>query len=126
MGYFAVQLTPDRIHDLYELRALFETYGLERSISQIPQKRVKELQKESLKLLEGSYSQSEIQNRFDQTNRVLHKELILGNVNNQFFKNFSTKTIDLIRVTRYLNERIKEAIEEHLLILEAIVKLRYK
>lgn len=120
VGYFVVQLTPNKIHDLYDLRVLFETYGLERSLSQIPQKRVTELQKESLELLENSFSKQELRNRFDQTDKVLHKELILENVGNQFFKNFSMKTIDLIRVTRHLNERIKEAIKEHLRVLEAI------
>lgn len=122
VGYFVVQLTPDKVHDLYDLRVLFETHGLERSLSQIPRKRVKELQKESLQLLENSYSQSELQDRFDQTDKVLHKELILEDVGNQFFKNFSMKTIDLIRVTRHLNGRIEEAVEEHLRILEAIAK----
>lgn len=122
VGYFVVQLTPDEIHNLYDLRVLFEIYGLERSLSQIPQKRVTELQRESLELLENSYSQQELRDRFDQTDKVLHKELILERVGNQFFMNFSTKTIDLIRVTRHLNERIEEAVEEHLRILETINK----
>ncbi|MFB6214789.1 MAG: GntR family transcriptional regulator [Candidatus Bipolaricaulia bacterium] len=122
VGYFVVHLTPDKIHDLYDLRVLFETYGLERSIPRIPQTKIEELQKESHKLLVNSYSQQELRDRFDQTDRVLHKELILERVGNQFFIDFSTKTIDLIRVTRHLNERIEEAVEEHLRILEAIAK----
>lgn len=90
------------------------------ALPKIPQKKGVELREESLSLLEADYSQTEMRRRFNRIVQILHKELILENAGNYFLRNYSKKTISLIRVTRHLNARLEAALEEHLRILKAI------
>ncbi|MFB6290900.1 MAG: GntR family transcriptional regulator [Candidatus Bipolaricaulia bacterium] len=122
VGYFVTEITQDKIRDLYDLRVLFETYGLETALTRISKERIENLKQESTRLLEDNLSKSKIRERFDKIDKELHLELILENANNQFLQHYSSKTINLIRVTRHLNERIEEALREHIKILDALEK----
>lgn len=122
VGYFAVKLTPKEIKDIYAVRKLFETYALSKSIEKIPTSKLEELREESLRLREDGIPYAELQARFDETDKILHQDLILQYAENELLHDFTKRINNLIAIIRHLNERIKEAIEEHLVLIDALLK----
>lgn len=120
VGYFAVELTPKQIKDICELRKLLETFALERSISEIKKAKLERLHQESLELKEKNFSKGTERKKFDQADEEIH-EMIIENSRNEFLKDFTERIHNLIALTRHLNERIKEANEEHLKIINSIL-----
>lgn len=120
VGYFAVQLTSKQIRDICELRKLFEIYALKHSINRIPKEKVKKLEQETLKLKEDNFDKDNLRTMFDRTDEELHS-LIISSSDNYLLKDFTERIHNLIALTRHLNQRIDEALEEHLLIINAIL-----
>ena len=121
VGYFAVELTTDQIEDICEMRKLIEMYSLKKSLHKIPRSEVEDIYKETLQLKKEELPKQELRERFDSTDEVLHWTLI-NNANNQVLENFAERIHNLIALTRHLNERIDEALGEHIEILESILE----
>ena len=119
VGYFAIELSEKQIRDLCELRKLLETYSLKDSIEELPKSELDYLLQESIELQKNEHSHDKLRNKFDETDELLHKTII-HNSKNEFLKEFTERIHNLIALTRHLNERIGEAIEEHLVILRAM------
>jgi len=120
VGYWVVSLTRKDIEDIFSLRKLLECFGLERGFNRIPTEKLDELRDRSLHLLKDSLSSTALRQEFDKTDECLHRELIIGSCNNKFVKIMYSHVNDYVTIVRHLNERIKEAIKEHLRILDAI------
>lgn len=120
VGYFAIDLTPKQIKDLCELRELLEVYALKESLHNIPSSELELLKQETLELKKNHHSQDELRRKFDNTDEKLHTAII-QNSQNEFLKSFAKRIHNLIALTRHLNERIEEAIEEHINLLRAML-----
>lgn len=121
VGYFAVQLSPKQVKDICELRKLLETFALTRSINEIPRSKLKELYQESLKLQRENIDGKALRARFDKIDEKIHSTIIL-NYSNEFLEDFIERIHNLIALTRHLNERIKEANNEHLKLIKKILE----
>lgn len=120
VGYYARELDSGDIQDIYDMRELFEVYALDEVIDKVPKDLIEKCQQDSIKIKENSLSVEKRRKWFDQTDETLHQEIILGHSKNVFLKDFTTRIHDLISLTRHLNKRISQAIEEHLDILTAL------
>jgi len=120
VGYFAIKLTPKQIKDICEMRKLLESFALKKSIDRIPFEEMKEVRVKSLRLKEEKMNHGKLRELFDETDEKLHR-LIIEKSNNVLLKDFTGRTHNLIGITRHLNERISEAIEEHIRIVNAIL-----
>jgi len=120
VGYWVVSLTRKDVEDIFALRKLLECFALEKGIDRIPTEKLDELRDRSLYLLEDNLSPTALRQEFDKTDECLHRELIIGSCNNKFIKMMYSYVNDYIAIVRHLNERIKEAVKEHLCILDAI------
>ncbi len=120
VGYFAVELLPNQVRDICELRKLFETYALQQSVEEVDKDDLKELLEESLELKHDGLDPKELRFRFDQTDERLHK-LIITHADNELLEEFTERIHNLIGLTRHLNERIQEAIDEHVILLRAMI-----
>ena len=120
VGYFAIKLTPKQIKDICEMRKLLESFALKKSIDRIPFEEMKEVRAKSLRLKEEKMNHGTLRELFDETDEKLHR-LIIEKSNNVLLKDFTGRTHNLIGITRHLNERIGEAIEEHIRIVNAIL-----
>ncbi len=122
VGYFAINLSAEEIKDISEMRKLLETFALRKSITKIPQEELKSLQARTTKLKErkDNLPHEELRSRFDETDEKLHRVLI-DNSDNSLLRDFTNRIHNLISLTRHLNERIGEAIEEH----ERLIKAMY-
>ncbi|MBS3787857.1 MAG: GntR family transcriptional regulator [Candidatus Bipolaricaulota bacterium] len=119
VGYFAIDLSSKQIEDLCELRKLLEAYSLKESIEHADKSKLNYLLQESINLQKNDHPHNELRKKFDQTDEQLHKTIIY-NSNNEFLKDFTERIHNLIALTRHLNERIEEAIKEHIDILRAM------
>ena len=119
VGYFAIELTPKQIKDICEMRKLLEIYALENSITKISPSMLEKLHTESLKLKNNQVSEGQLRERFDSTDERLHSEII-NKADNSILRDFTGRINNFISLTRHLNERIEEAIEEHIAILKGI------
>ena len=119
VGYFAVELEKKQIEDICELRKLLETFALETSIEKISEEKLIKIYSESIRLRKGNLSKIEKRDKFDKSDEELHK-LIIQNSGNIYLNNFAKRIHNLIALTRHLNERIDEAVEEHISIIKAM------
>jgi len=119
VGYFAIDLSSKQIKDLCELRKLLETYSLKESIEHVEKSKLNYLLQESIDLQQKNHTHDELRKKFDRTDEQLHKAII-DNSQNEFLKDFTERIHNLIALTRHLNERIEEAIDEHIYILRAM------
>ena len=119
VGYFAIDLSSKQIKDLCELRKLLETYSLKESIEHVEKSKLNYLFQETVELQKNNLPHDELRKKFDETDEKLHKTIII-NSKNEFLKDFTERIHNLIALTRHLNERIEEAIEEHIFILRAM------
>jgi len=122
MSYHAIKLSDTDVRDIFELRKLLETFAVEKGIKKLSETDLKELHEQSRKLLNVELSPEELRVRFDQTDVKLHQGLIIGNSGNKFAKLFYSRMNDLVSIVRHLNERIDLAIQEHLEIIDALIK----
>lgn len=120
VGYFAIDLTSKQIKDLCELRELLEVYALQKSINNIPHSELELLKQETLELKKNHHPQDKLRRKFDDTDEKLHTAII-QNSQNEFLKSFTKRIHNLIALTRHLNERIEEAIEEHINLISAML-----
>lgn len=120
VGYFAIDLTPKQIRDICEMRKLLETYALENSITEIPRYLIENLHTESLKLKNNNFSEKHLRKKFDLTDEQLHSAII-NHADNGILKDFTERINNFISITRHLNERIEQAVKEHVAILEGIL-----
>ncbi|MFB6290978.1 MAG: GntR family transcriptional regulator [Candidatus Bipolaricaulia bacterium] len=120
VGYFAVQLTPNQIKDICEMRKLLETYALSKSIYQIPCSKLETIRDKSIKLKDADLPHRELRSKFDETDEDLHRTIIKKS-DNELLKEFTGRIHNLISLTRHLNERILAAIDEHLRLIDAIM-----
>ncbi len=119
VGYFAIDLSAKQIKDLCELRKLLETYSLKESIDHVDESNVNYLLQKSIELQKNDQPHDKLRKKFDETDEQLHKAII-DNSQNEFLKDFTERIHNLIALTRHLNERIEEAINEHIYILKAM------
>lgn len=120
VGYYVVDFTIDQIRELYDIRKLFEMYALPRSLEKIEEGELESLRQETMRLLNEEIPEDELRTRFDRTDQRLHQDLVMGNANNQYLEQFSGQIFDLIDMTKHLIERIDEALQEHLVIFDAL------
>lgn len=120
VGYYSRELDAEDIQDIYDMRELFEVYALGEVIDEVPEDLIEQCRQDSMKIKENNLRGQERRQYFDQTDEMLHQEIILGHSNNVFLKDFTTRIHDLISLTRHLNKRISQAIEEHLDILTSL------
>ena len=102
------------------MRKLLETHALDKSICQIPISRLEAIKDRSIQLKKDQLSHHELRKRFDETDEELHTTII-EEVDNDLLKDFTERIHNLISLTRHLNERIVTAIDEHLLLIDAIM-----
>jgi len=119
VGYFAIDLSSKQIKDLCELRKLLEIYSLKESLEHVDESKVNYLLKKSIELQKNNQPHDKLRKKFDETDEELHKAII-DNSQNEFLKDFTERIHNLIALTRHLNERIEEAIDEHIYILKAM------
>lgn len=121
VGYFAINLSAGEIKDISEMRKLLETFALRKSITKIPQEELETLQTRTTRLEEkkDNLTHEELRSRFDKTDEKLHRMLI-ENSENGLLKDFTNRIHNLISLTRHLNERIEDAIEEHERLIKAL------
>lgn len=122
VGYFVVQLTEEEVEDIYSMRKLFECYALEESLDKISHSRLEELKEEALELRSHDIPKAELRERFDRTDELLHKELIVKHADNEILHDFYERISNLIGFTRHLNRRILTSNEEHLNIINALLE----
>lgn len=119
VGYFAVELSSQKVKDICELRKLFETYALNCSFKLIPETKVNRLYEKSLQLKDSEIPQKKIREKFDEIDEELHW-MFIEFADNHLLKDFTNRINNLVRLTRHLNERIEEANEEHIRLIEAL------
>ncbi|MBW2057542.1 MAG: GntR family transcriptional regulator [Deltaproteobacteria bacterium] len=122
VGYFVLRLSRCDIKDIYDMRRLLETHALREAMGKIPVGKLSRLRDEILKLRGGVFSPEELRKRFDRTDHALHRELILGSCENRFLRDFAERLNNFVTIVKHLNQRIDQASEEHLRILEALMK----
>lgn len=120
VGYYARKLDSDDIEEIYDMRELFEIYAIEEAIGSVPDKLIKSCKSEIKEIRENNLSPQKKRNWFDRTDEMLHQEIILSHSDNNFLKDFTTRIHDLISITRHLNKRISQSMDEHLKILDAL------
>ena len=121
VGYFAIKLTPKQIKDICEMRKLLESFALRKSINRISDDKLEDVRAKSLRLKKEKIDHGRLRELFDETDEKLHR-LIIEKSNNVLLKDFTGRTHNLIGITRHLNERIDEAIEEHISLVDAILE----
>lgn len=119
VGYYAAELDSNDIQDIYDMRELFEIYALEEALEKVPDNLIEECKNESLAIKEKNISEEEKRRIFDKTDEILHQKIILSHADNRFLKDFTARIHDLISLTRHLNSRIPQSVNEHLEILSA-------
>jgi len=122
VGYFAVKLDLERAKDVCDMRSLFECYALEEAVENISEEELKELRETTVGLMEKELDAEELREKFDRTDDWLHRQLILKNAGNELLHDFSDRIHNLVALTRHLNERIGQALEEHLEIIDSLLK----
>lgn len=120
VGYYARKLTSRDIKELYDMRGLFELYAVGEVIDDVPKSLIEKCRKDTLEIKKNSLSGREKRDSFDRTDEILHQKILLKNSNNSFLKDFTSRIHDLISLTRHLNKRISQSVEEHLVILDAL------
>ena len=120
VGYYARKLDSDDIEEIYDMRELFEIYAVEEAINSVPDKLIENCRSETEEIRANNLSPQKKREWFDRTDEMLHQEIILGHSDNSFLKDFTTRIHDLISITRHLNERISQSMDEHLKILDAL------
>lgn len=120
VGYYARKLDSEDIEEIYDMRELFEIYAIEEAIGSVPDKLIESCKSETKKIRENNLSSRKKREWFDKTDEMLHQEIILSHSDNNFLKDFTTRIHDLISITRHLNKRISQSMNEHLKILDAL------
>lgn len=121
VGYFAVELTPNQVKDICEMRKLFERHALQKSLNRVPKEKLRNIQDQSLELKRKDYPDDVMREIFDETDEKLHGSII-DYSKNEFLKQFTEKIHNLVALTRHLNERIEAALDEHIALVKAILK----
>jgi len=119
-GYFVVNLTEKRVIEICDLRKLLETFALKTSIFTIEKNGLKELLEETEKA-NSIYLSKQDRTLFDKTDRRLHW-LIISHCGNEYLSKIFGEIFDLIEIVRHLQHRIKDALQEHMDLIKAMVK----
>lgn len=116
-----VDLNMSEIEELYDIRELFEIHALNLSMPYIDDDDLHDLREETINILEEDVPQEELRRRFDVTDKRLHWELIIGNSGSHYLQKFSKNIYDFVYFARQFVERITDALEEHLLIIDSLL-----
>lgn len=127
MGYYAIKLEENDIHDLYGLRSVLEMLALEKSIDKIPQDRLS-----SIRAIFSNEKYPEKENssehrlshspQYKQADWDLHYNLIIGYSESQVFSQISKHIFNFFQVLWSLNISRREATTEHFSIIDAILE----
>ncbi len=120
VGYFAVELSPNQVKDISEMRRLLEEHALKKSINRMPREKIEKIKDQSLELKRNDYQNDVLRKIFDETDEKLHS-MIIEYSKNEFLKQFAGRIHNLVALTRHLNERMEAALEEHIDLLRAIL-----
>jgi DNA-binding GntR family transcriptional regulator len=122
VGYFAIRLSAKDVKDIYCMRKLFELYALRGAITKIPRSELENLYQETTFLLQEELPEASLKERIDRTDYKLHQELIIGSSENRLFQAFTARIASLTAITMHLSKRPKEALKEHLTLIEALMR----
>lgn len=73
-----------------------------------------------MELKKNHHPPDQLRKNFDDIDEELHTAII-KNSQNDFLKDFTKRIHNLIALTRHLNERIEEALEEHKILLRSML-----
>jgi len=119
-GYFVVNLSEEQVVKICDLRKLLEMFALKTSIFTIEKDEIENLLEETEKA-HHIYTATRDRVSFDKTDKKLHW-LIVSQCNNEYLDKMFAEIFDLVNVVRHLQHRIEDAFQEHLNLIEAMLK----
>lgn len=121
IGYRVVCISREGVKEIFALRQVLELFALERAINAIPLSSLRRLREESTRLFASGLSDGRVRAAFRTTDTELHQELIIKYCPNTYLHDVYERLNDLISIARQ-HERINEAIDEHLGIIDSLMK----
>ncbi len=117
VGYYVVELSADDIKEISGIRKMVELYAFQFAIRNITTKRIETLLQETREV--KSLPRAERRRVFEVMDREFHLELISA-ASNERLVDFFMPIATFVDLMRNLNVRVDDALEEHLVILEAM------
>jgi DNA-binding GntR family transcriptional regulator len=122
MGYYVVRLNRGDVRDLFEVRRMLERTALRRSIGRIPASALRRLRDGFAEALDGLTGEDPPNYPgFEEQDTELHFELIVGAAGSRILDQLSRNIRHYVELTRHLHWRIREALREHIEIIDAII-----
>jgi len=115
-GYYVVELTPQDIKEIYQLRRLFE--GCAIKDGKINLSKIKKLKRE-MKSLQKETDEKRKKNMFCELDKHLHS-LIIQSSNNKRLQNFFFQIYNLVVMCFHVAKEIDKYTQEHIEILDAL------
>ncbi len=117
VGYYVVDLSAEDIQEISGIRKMVELYAFQFAMRNITNRRIETLLRETreVRLL----PKTEKKRVFEIMDREFHLELISA-ANNERLVDFFMPIATFVDLMRNLNVRVDDALEEHLVILEAM------
>jgi len=124
VGYFVVELTPEDIRELFDLRKALECLALKYLLQQLDEKRLDEFSHKIVAIEEEmskrDLSKERVIEKIREFDTSFHLDFIIKGANNKWLNRLANGILDLIRLTTYLTINPRAAQEEHKAILEAL------
>jgi DNA-binding GntR family transcriptional regulator len=117
VGYYVIDLSEHDIREISGIRQMVELYAFEFATRKMPKARIENLLGKSL--LTRSLQEAERAKAFDVLDKEFHMEII-NSAGNRRLVDFYQPISSLVDLIRHLNVRVDEALEEHILVLNAL------
>ncbi|MBE3597796.1 MAG: GntR family transcriptional regulator [Limnochordaceae bacterium] len=117
VGYFVVQLTPQDVEEIADVRKMIELYALDRAFGRFEPGELEAMEQE----LEQTLALPDRRRReaFDRIDRRFHMRLIARSGNRRL-QELAERIYVFVDIMRHLNVRPVEALHEHLAIVRAM------
>lgn len=126
IGYNVASLTKEDVESVFETRKMLEAYCLRISIKSEDKESLVSVHKNMLALrkrLEKEVPPPEdLVKRCIDIDDFLHRDILIGNCNNKFILSFYDTLDNFSSIIRHFSFRLKEDIEQHIAIIEAMIK----
>lgn len=120
VGYYVVDLQPEDLLQIYDLRKMFECYALETGIGNINTQKLLQIKKNTEKL-QNIQSKDEERKKFNKTDRELHS-LIIQSSPNERLHGMYLQIYNFVIISQRITHEPAQSVKEHLELINAILE----
>ena len=121
IGYYVVQASARDVLEIYDLRIIFESYGLPAVIQNLSRTKIEKLKEKMERLQREEMNEDKKRKQFQKLDEQLHG-LIIDCSNNKRLKNFFSQIFDFVVIFQHMDTTINGPLEEHIAFLDALLR----